>query len=128
MSKRLFFVPALLLLLAACGGERLPDGVIGRDSMVPLLVDIYIVEAYYGVETSYSYDYDSLSPEMVRAYDALLAKHGITAAELETSLDYYAHHPEQYNAIHHEVRALLEEEENTDAAKARSVKLNVVRE
>lgn len=125
--KKFLLSLAALLLLAACGSKKLPEGVIDRDRMVPLLVDVYLTEAYYGVETSYSYNYDSLSPEMVRAYEDLLAKHGITADELETSLDYYAHHPEQYNAIHHEVRALLsEDEEITDSVVTKPVKIELI--
>lgn len=113
-----------LVLLAACGGRRMPEGVVGHDRMVPLLVDIYLIEAYYALETNYNYD--SLSPEMLRAYDDVLARHGVTAGELEASLAYYSEHPEQYNAIHREVAARLEQE-NTGAAEATPVKVNVVR-
>lgn len=110
------------MLLVACGGKSLPDGVIDHERMVPLLVDIYIAEAYFGVETSYQYD--SLTPEMLRAYDDLLARHGVTGEELDASVDYYSQHPEEYNAIHHEVRALIEEEEKKGEAQATPVKIN----
>lgn len=120
MRKALILL-SVVILLSACGSKRLPDGIIDHDRMVPLLVDIYLTEAYFGVETSYNFD--SLSPDMVRAYNDLLARHGVTPDELDASVDYYAHHPELYNAIHHEVKAIIEGEEKTDAVETTPVRI-----
>lgn len=104
----------------------MPDGVIEHDRMVPLLVDIYLVEAYYAVKTNYNYD--TLSPDMLRAYDDVLAEHGVTPDDLEASLAYYSEHAELYNAIHRDVVAVLNEKNTGEAEEATPVKVNVQKE
>ena len=92
--------------MAACGGKRLPDGVLDHDQMVDFLTDAYMLEGYYAVETNYGFD--SISPEMARAYDDILDRHGITRQQVETSLDYYAHNLVPYNKINKEVEARID--------------------
>lgn len=124
--KHILTLLAAVLLMVSCGGKKLPEGVLAHDSMVPLLVDVYLLEAYYAVETNYNYD--SLSPEMMRAYDDVLARHGVTLDDFETSLAYYSEHPELYSAINREVAARLETkaEKNAEETKVKPVKLDLI--
>lgn len=98
---------AVLLLALGCRGDRLPEGVLGHDQMVDFLTDAYLVEGYFAVETNYTFD--SITPEMVHAYDDVLTRHGITREQVEASFEYYARHPEPYNAISKEVEARINE-------------------
>lgn len=110
MNKRnhiLLLAMVAMLVVAGCGGKRLPEGVLDHDKMVDFLTDAYLLESYYAVETNYNFD--SISPDFVRAYDDILERHGITSDEVETSLDYYSHNPELYNAISREVEARIDE-------------------
>ncbi len=113
------------LLSVGCGGNRLPDGVLGHDQMVAFLADAYMVEGYYAVETNYTFD--SITPEMVRAYDDILEHHGITREQFDASLEYYSHHPELYNAINKEVEAIVNEKAtSSDSAEPVAVKVSTV--
>lgn len=77
-----------------------------KDQMVAFLTEAYKLEAYFAVETRYNYD--SVSADMLAAYDKILADGGITKEQVETSITYYAQHPERYEAIQREVLVTLD--------------------
>ena len=109
MKKNL--LPLLLVAVvsfAACKSDRLPDGVLDSKAMASFLSDAYLLESFYAVETHYSYD--AMSPEMLRAYDDILAKHHLSREDVERSLDYYSEPPDQYAAIQDSARAVIERE------------------
>lgn len=97
----------LVLMLAACNNDRLPKDVLDHQQMVDFLCESYLLEGYCAIETRYNFD--SLTPEMIYAYDDILAEQGITREQVEASLEYYSRHPEKYKAIHEEVSAALQE-------------------
>lgn len=101
----LFFAAALL---SACHSDRLPDGILDHQQMVDFLTDAYLIEGYCAIETRYNFD--SLTPEMLYAYDEILAEQGITREQVEASLVYYAEHPDKYLSIHEDVAEALNEE------------------
>lgn len=94
------------ILVAACGGEKAPADLIPADRMVDFLTDAYLLEGFYAVESEYRYD--ALTPDVVRAYDDILARHGIDKEAVERSFHYYAEHPDLYQSIHDSVIARLE--------------------
>ena len=96
----------LLLLLVACNPNRRPDDVMAPEAMAAFLEEAYLLEGFYAVETQNSYD--AMLPEVLEAYNALLAKHGVDKADVERSFDYYARHPEQYLPIQDSVIARLD--------------------
>lgn len=96
----------LLLLLVACNPSRRPDDVMAPEAMAAFLEEAYLLEGFYAVETQNSYD--AMLPEVLEAYNALLAKHGVDKADVERSFDYYARHPEQYLPIQDSVIARLD--------------------
>lgn len=97
------------MMLTACHNDSLPEGVLNQQQMTRFLHEAYLLEGYCAIETRYRFD--SLSPEMIYAYDDILAEQGITREQVETSLAYYSNHPEEYLAIHDSVAALLETQE-----------------
>jgi len=76
----------------------------------PTLVNFFeealIIEGYYAVETVFRYD--TLQPQMIASYDSLFAKYGITREIFDTTILWYAHHPEIYQRVHDSVLARLE--------------------
>lgn len=109
MNNKTLFLPlaiVALLFAVACGGKRLPDGVLDHDQMVDFLTDAYLLEGYYAVETNYNFD--TVSPDFARAYDDILERHGITREQVDASLEYYSRNPEPYNAISKEVEARID--------------------
>lgn len=122
--RLLLLIAVAALVTSGCHRNRLPDGVMDHGRMVAFLAEAYILEGYYAVETSFSYD--SLSPEMLSAYDALLTRHGVTMQQVDASMEYYSHHPDDYSAINREVLALLEKAEATDSVVVEPVAVKVV--
>ncbi len=92
-------------MLAACHRNQQPEDILDHQQMVDFLTEACLIEGYCAIETRYNFD--SLTPEMVYAYDEILAEQGITREQVETSLAYYAKHPEEYLPIHEEVAAAL---------------------
>ena len=107
VAMKRILLPLLFVASILCGCHRaqLPEGVLNHDQMVEFLSEAYRLEAFYAVETRYNYD--TLSPEWLRAYDDILQSQGITRAQVDTSLSYYARHPEKYEAIQQDVLAQM---------------------
>ncbi|MBQ8703550.1 MAG: DUF4296 domain-containing protein [Bacteroidales bacterium] len=105
MKKTALLLP-LLLLVAACHRNPLPDGVLDHGQMTAFLADAYLQEGIYAVGTRYRYD--TMPDRLYQGYDSILEAHGITRRQVELSLDYYSHHLDAYQAIQDSVVARLE--------------------
>ena len=106
MRKALPLILVFLFVLSACGRNKQPEGILGRERMTVFLKEAYKLEAYYALESQYNYD--SVSPEMFSSYDRILANCGVTKEQVEASFDYYSQHPEQFEAIQRDVLASLD--------------------
>lgn len=92
-------------LLTACHSNKQPKEILDHQQMVDFLTEACLIEGYCAIETRYNFD--SLTPEMIYAYDEILAEQGISREQVEASLAYYAKHPEEYLTIHENVAAAL---------------------
>lgn len=113
-----------LLLTVGCKDKRLPEDVLDHDQMVSFLYEAYLVEGYFAVETNYVFD--TISPELARAYDDIFTRQNITREQVETSIAYYSSDLSAYNAINRDVMAKLEKVKTTDSAATKSVAIEVV--
>lgn len=105
---------AALLLCCSCRHETRPADILDAPQMVAFLADAYLLEGFYAVETQYRYD--AMTPDVLRAYDEILASHHITREQVEHSFDYYSSHPELYSPIQDSVLAILERQSHADTA------------
>lgn len=103
--NKLFPLFSLLLLLVACHHREQVD-VLPPDRMVDFLCDAYVLEGYYASETQFRYDV--VSSDMLHRYDSILDCYGLTANQVQQSLDYYSQHLELFQAIHDSVVVRLE--------------------
>jgi hypothetical protein len=88
--------------LMAC--NKVPDNVIQPDEMAELMADIHTAESV--VEMNYgSYATDSAREELKQA---ILQKHGVTQADLDTSFMWYGSHLDKYMDIYDEVNEILQ--------------------
>lgn len=110
--KKLLPLLALVLICSACRHDGLPEGVLDAPAMTEFLADAYLLEGFYAIETQYRYD--RLTDEVIRYYDSILERHGITREQVERSLDYYTAHPDAYQAIHDSVVVRLEARQAED--------------
>lgn len=101
----------LASVVAACG-KRMPKEVIDSKKMEDLLIDIHKSEAF--MESDYPYYAKDNRKDSIR--NAILAKHGVTRAEFDTSLVWYGMNIEKYIEIYKKVIERLQEEDNKTLA------------
>ncbi|MBO4955938.1 MAG: DUF4296 domain-containing protein [Muribaculaceae bacterium] len=100
-----FLLPVWVLALAVLGCTGVPDSVIQPHDMAKLLADIHIGEAVVETNTA-SFSSDSAK---YRLKLAIYAKHGVTQAMVDSSLQWYGYHMDKYVEVYDEVASLLEE-------------------
>ena len=104
--KRFVFILATVALLVSCRSGERPADVLDAPQMVDFLADAYLLEGFYAVESQYRYD--AMTAEVLRAYDDILEKHGVSREQMEHSFAYYSEHPELYAPIQDSVLARIE--------------------
>ena len=105
-----YFYPAIfmMLLLLACESSHLPDGVLSRKKMVPILVDIHLSEAIFNQRFSIALLRDSLPEDL---YLSVCRKYKMDRTVLEKSLHYYGKHTAEFIPIYDQVLNVLSEME-----------------
>lgn len=88
---------ALLALLAGC--DRRPEGVLSDREMAGLLADIHLSEAYIS-GNSEQFVTDSARKALRQS---ILAAHGVTQAQLDSSLAWYGRHIDLYEKLYDRV-------------------------
>lgn len=104
--KQLVLPLLCLLLLGACNRTQRPDDVLDADAMVNVQTDLYLIEGVYAAESQYRFD--TVSPEITGAVDAVLKKHHISREQMEKSLDYYSKHPDEYKTIQEKISTRID--------------------
>lgn len=96
-------LPLLSISFIACGdsSNKLP-----RDKMMDVLHDMQLVEAIY--QSKYQDFNNTQNKEAL--LNGVFEKHGITQAQLDSSLVWYADHPEEYMRITDSVTTRLKRE------------------
>lgn len=91
-------------LLTGC--KSTPDEVLPHEKMAQLLADIHIGESIVDVERTKYYS-DSLKKTVKQS---ILAKHGVTQAQLDTSFAWYGYNIEEYIVVYDRVIEILDED------------------
>lgn len=116
---------ALVLVLATgCHHTTRPDDVMDADQMTAFLTEAYQLEGFFVVEQKY--DFSTLAPEMVQAYDHLIDSLHLTREQVNHSLDYYSKHPEDYMRLHDSVVARLDRMQQFQMKEPRKFELKEV--
>lgn len=101
--RRLPLIICLLTALAACKG--VPGHVLPQEEMAELLADRHVAEAVV--------DYNSAQwrtdSQRIALRDAVYARHGATPADVDTSLDWYAHNIARYMEVYDRTIEILEQ-------------------
>ena len=93
-SKLLILIATLAVLLTGC--DKAPDGIIKESDLADFLYDLYRLEAIIDMNPE-AFPSDSVKRV---AKQSLFQKHGITQAEYDSSLVWYATNFEAYNTVH----------------------------
>jgi len=96
--NKLFF--SVLIFLAACSGNKIPDGIIAQDKMTNLLTDIHMVDgSMYNVmqlpDSLYKYGTDK--------YQMVFRKYQTDSVQFKKSFQYYSSNPEKLQAIYDQI-------------------------
>lgn len=95
LYKILFF--CLLLFLMACG-PQVPDGIIKEDKMVPLLIDIHLVDGY--IYNTMNRPNDTVRKIAMNMYAAVYRRHQTDSIQFKKSFKYYSSRPEQLSKMY----------------------------
>lgn len=104
LHRKNYTVAVLLVILAAVACKRVPDYVIQPDEMAELMADMHTAEAV--VDNNYP-DYPTDSAKMLLK-QSVLAKHGYTLAQLDTSFMWYGANLSKYSEVYEKTVAILE--------------------
>ncbi len=98
MIRCLFPVAAVLVILSA-GCNKRPDKVLSDDEMVSLIADMQLAESYWNLKSSGSADVEQRELMGKR----VLAAHGVTVEQLDTSLSWYGRNMDTYEELYAKV-------------------------
>lgn len=83
---------SVIMLVMACGCVRRPSGVMSDNETASVVADLQIAEAYLQTHPQ-GMDAEQRKEGML-AY--ILDKHGVSRADFDTTLNWYAHNPDNY--------------------------------
>ncbi len=94
-------------LFASCKQDsfHVPNGILKPDSLAAIQADFYIVEAAYNLTFVKP---DSLLPQYEDYYKAVMEQHHTQKSQIDSSIKFYAKHPEEYKKVYAKSLELLE--------------------
>ncbi len=111
MRKLLYLVFAMLSLTVVASCIDRPEVVLDEDQMVDVLVDVHRAEGLLELQqqqgSGMGSDYDTYQKEVIAA---VLQKHGVSRAQYDTSLMWYAEHLKLLTRVYGHVDERLQEE------------------
>ncbi len=90
----------VLFLTFSCGRGKLPEGILPKNKMVPMLVDQHLAQQIFSLRFQYGLKGDSIIDDL---YLSILKKYNVSRKEFEESVYYYSKHPEKYKPVYDEV-------------------------
>ena len=94
--KRFFLLLSLAsaLALSACSGNG--SAPISKKKMAKLLLDVHISQSTLRRQEMVNISH----PDRLKYYKSVLDKHGITEAEFDSAVTWYALHPDEYKKVY----------------------------
>lgn len=88
----------MVAVFAACGGEKLPAGVLDKDRMELVLTDVILAEAF--AESYLSADTTKRLKQLyTQELDKVLAIHKVSPKDFQASIQYYKSQPDQFKVV-----------------------------
>lgn len=88
----------IIAVLAACGGQKLPAGVLDKEQMELVLTDVILAEAF--AESYLSADTTKRLKQLyTQELDKVLAIHKVSPKDFQASIQYYKSQPEQFKVV-----------------------------
>ena len=104
MAKLRTIILSLIImgLLVSCGEKRMkvPDNIVNKEKLVPLLVDIHLTDALLMKEKRpHAEKYE----KAIKIYPAVLLKHNIDRAVFDSTIRFYVKYPKEFSLIYDDV-------------------------
>ena len=88
----------MIIVLASCGGQKLPAGVLDKGRMELVLTDVILAEAF--AESYLSADTTKRLKQLyAQELDKVLAIHKVSQKDFQASIQYYKSQPEQFKVV-----------------------------
>ena len=98
--RRFIFAVFFILSLAACDQNRPGKDIIPPETLVPVLVDMHLLNS---LQTSHTFRALSRNVDSIDTRGYIFDKHGITSIEFDSSIAWYSRHPLLFTEIYDEV-------------------------
>ncbi len=111
--KKLLIAFACTLTIISCNKsqEKIPNNLIQRKKLIPLLADLQYAEAIIQLKNlSYT---DSTKAIAYGNYKFILEKHKIAPEDFTTTFDWYKNHPKEMSELYKEVLTQLSKDAAT---------------
>ena len=86
----------------SCGNRKIsaPEYVVEQDKLVPLLVDIHLIDALFNKERKpHAEKYE----QALKTYPSVLLKHDIDRAIFDSTIKFYVKYPKEFARIYDDV-------------------------
>lgn len=111
------FSVILVIGLMACGTsepvEEIPPNIISKEAMVPILIDLQLIE---GANSVKFFQGDTGRTNYALMYNTIFEKHEVEKAQFDSSMAYYTSHTEKLEVIYDQVIEELMKIEATELA------------
>lgn len=105
----------MMALSCLAGCSTRPDGVLDNEEAASLLADLHIADAYGALEgnpaATMSVDASDSARKVLR--QSVLAKHGVSEQQLDTTLGWYGHNLDKYEEMYEMVLTKIEEKQKS---------------
>lgn len=121
LIKKLLLLIAVILFTFSCKQEKAPNGIIEKNKMVNVLVDMQITDAYLNQITNV----DTMLMQAKSRYTYVFKKHHIDSIKFSRSLNYYSLRSVELNKMYQTVidsLGLIKERNTAKPKKVKAVK------
>jgi hypothetical protein len=111
--KKIVVYVACVMLMVACGKgeEKIPDDLIAREKLIPLLADMQYTEAIIQLKNlSYT---DSTKTVAYGHYKYVLEKHKVSPEDFKNTFNWYKNHPKEMSELYKDVLTQLSKDAAT---------------
>lgn len=107
IDSSIFLFVFFLVIISSCGRnnqQNTPDGLIGEEKMMHLLIEFHKADAYVALKFDTSQKFNS---EQIK--QAILTKQGVTQEQFKKTVDYYSHNTLKLDSMYDKILSKLSE-------------------
>lgn len=111
LNKFIIILIALFFLSCSFSKEKLPEGILSHEELVPIITDIEITQGYLKIKSSID---DSLYKSQAykeNHYIYIFEKYNITEEQFNNNITYYSMHPVEMEKIYNDVIIAISQEQ-----------------